>query len=147
METALNYAEVDADVFGRQLTGFGVNLLVADVARSCVFLRDVLAFEILRQSADYAILRHRDVLYQLHADTTYTENPLPSLLPESGPRGGGVELRLYQVDPDAAESRARKAGATVMQSSRDKPHGLRECYLLDPDGYCWVPSAPTRGED
>jgi len=140
--TTPDYEEISADDFGRLLHGFGINLLVRDVPRCCEFLRRVLEFEVLRESPDFAILRHRDQLYQLHADTTYGQNPLPSLLPESGPRGGGAELRLYHVDPDRAEARARELGAVVLQVSTDKPHGLRECYLLDPDGYCWVPSVP-----
>ena len=57
-------------------------------------------------------------------------------------RGAGVELRLYGVDPDQAEARARAAGQVVLAGSADKPHGLRECYLLDEDGYTWVPSRP-----
>jgi len=26
----------------------------------------------------------------------------------------------------------------------DKPHGLREAYLIDPDGYIWVPDTPLK---
>ena len=29
---------------------------------------------------------------------------------------------------------------SVLDGSMDKPHGLRECYIVDPDGYVWVPS-------
>jgi hypothetical protein len=29
-----------------------------------------------------------------------------------------------------------------LAASEDKPHGLRECYLLDPEGYVWVPGRP-----
>lgn len=144
----INYEEIDAPAFGRSLAGFGINLLSANVPRSTDFLARVLEFEVLRQSRDFAILRHRDTIYQLHADHTYADNPLPSLVPEAGPRGGGVELRIYHMDPDAAEARARDAGTMVLQGATDKPHGLRECYLLDPDGYCWVPSISLPlGED
>ena len=54
-------------------------------------------------------------------------------------RGAGAELRLYGLDPDAAEARARARGDAVLAASADKPHGLRECFLVDPDGYVWVP--------
>ena len=30
-------------------------------------------------------------------------------------------------------------GYTVLAGAMDKPHGLREVYLLDQDGYLWVP--------
>ena len=49
----------------------------------------------------------------------------------------------YGVDPDTAEARARRAGHTVLAPSADKPHGLRECYIADPDGYVWVPGVRT----
>ena len=133
-------ATISGEEMGHLLEGFGINLLVSNTERTAAFLRDVLEFDILRISADYAVLRHRDVLYQLHADPTYSENPLLSILPENGPRGAGAELRLYQIDPDEAERRAKAGEYMILQSTADKPHGLRECFLLDPDGYCWVPS-------
>ena len=30
----------------------------------------------------------------------------------------------------------------VLAESADKPHGLRESYIVDPDGYVWVPDRP-----
>ena len=75
----------------------------------------------------------------LHADHTYGEHPLLALTGDGAIRGAGAELRLYGIDPDAAEARARARGDTVLADSADKPHGLRECFLADPDGYVWVP--------
>lgn len=130
----------DAEAVGHMLEGFGINLLVTNVADSVQFLESVFGFKILNASADFALLQHRGQYYQLHADHTYSQNPLPSLVPELGARGGGAELRLYEVDPDLAQQLAEQGDYTVLQSTSDKPHGLRECFLLDPDGYCWVPS-------
>jgi len=62
-------------------------------------------------------------------------------------RGAGIELRLYGTDPDAAEGRAREAGAIVLAGAIDKPHGLREAYILDGDGYVWVPCRPLRQDE
>ena len=135
-----NFDPGNADQVGRALEGFGVNLLVRDVSKTEQFLVSVLDFELITSSRDYALLSLAGQLYQLHPDHTYSRNPLPSLIPESGPRGGGVELRLFNVDPDTAEKKALEYGYEVLMSSADKPHGLRECFLLDPDGYCWVPS-------
>lgn len=132
----------DAVEVGHALTGFGVNLLIADVDRSVTFLQSVLDFTVLSSSVDYALLQSGSQYFQLHADHTYSDNLLPSLLPEFGMRGGGVELRLFEIDPDMAQSKATQHGYTVLMPSADKPHGLRECYLLDPDGYCWCPSKP-----
>lgn len=132
---------LSAEQMGHRLDGFGVNLLVRQVARTVEFLREALEFTVLRQSDDYAVLAWRGRLFQLHADATYAAHPLPAHLPEAGLRGAGVELRLYRADPDRAEQRARVHGYEILQAAADKPHGLRECFLLDPDGYCWVPSA------
>ena len=72
-----------------------------------------------------------------------TCTPLRGSLTEDAHRGLGIELRLHGLDPDGAEARARAHGATVLAGSIDKPHGLRECYIIDPDGYLWVPDVPT----
>jgi catechol 2,3-dioxygenase-like lactoylglutathione lyase family enzyme len=139
-----------ADAYGRSLTGMGVNLLVREVARSVAFLSEVLGLELVYADADFAVLRHgspggsgQDVI--LHADHSYAEHPLLALTGDGALRGVGVELRLYGIDPDAAEARARARGDAVFAETRDKPHGLRECYLADPDGYIWVPGIGIGG--
>ena len=70
---------------------------------------------------------------------------MPPLLPEpgvgAGAGGAGAEFRLFDMDPDAAARRAEVAGWYILQPPTDKPHGLRECYLLDLEGYCWVPGS------
>ena len=144
-----------ADAYGRSLTGMGVNLLVRDVTHSLGFLTEVLGLEVVYADADFAVLRHgsregggpegggQDVI--LHADHTYAEHPLLALTGDGALRGAGVELRLYGIDPDGAEARARARGDTVFAETRDKPHGLRECYLADPDGYIWVPGIGIGG--
>lgn len=137
------FEQLGAAEVGRLLHGFGINLLVKQVAHSVQFLQHVLDFQVLRQSSEYAVLAHRQQYYQLHADSTYTAHPLHALLPQADLRGIGVELRLYQIDPQQAENRAREQDYTVLQTTTDKPHGLRECFLLDPNGYCWVPSVTT----
>ncbi|TIP52059.1 MAG: hypothetical protein E5X69_10015, partial [Mesorhizobium sp.] len=56
-------------------------------------------------------------------------------------RGAGIELRLYGADPDRIEKKAAALGHIVLAGSIDKPHGLRECYIVGPEGYVFVPSA------
>jgi len=134
-----------ADAYGRSLTGMGVNLLVREVARSVAFLTEVLGLELVYADADFAVLRHGSQDVILHADHSYAAHPLLALTGDGALRGAGVELRLYGIDPDAAETRARARGATVFAETQDKPHGLRECYLADPDGYIWVPGIGIGG--
>jgi hypothetical protein len=133
--------------YGRSLKGFGINLLVRDVPRTVAFARNILLAETATADKDFAVMRHRvngQVLaeWMLHADGTYHSNPLLSLIQEGQPRGAGAELRLYHLDPDAAVIRAKKLDYVVLAEPADKPHGMREAYILDPDGYCWVVSLP-----
>ena len=37
-------------------------------------------------------------------------------------------------------------GHHVLAEAADKPHGLRESYILDPDGYCWVPAVHKKAK-
>ncbi|GAA6191314.1 glyoxalase [Phaeobacter gallaeciensis] len=139
----MDYETIDAGGFGRSLRGIGLNLLVRDVRAECVFLETVFEMKSHQVTADFAIVTYGDQVFQLHSDQTYHSNPLLGLLPENPPRGAGLEIRLYETDPDAAVERAKAVGAMVLQEAANKPHGLRESYILCADGYAWVPSRPT----
>jgi catechol 2,3-dioxygenase-like lactoylglutathione lyase family enzyme len=132
-----------APAYGRSLRGLTVNLLVQDIGTSLVFQQDVLGAEIVYSDPDIAVLRFRDAEWMLHADHTYENHPLHGSLSSDIPRGIGTELRLHGRDPDKAESAARELGYTILEGASDKPHGLREAYVIDPDGYTWVPDIPT----
>ncbi len=138
----MDYGTVDAERFGKSLKGIGLNLLVRDVPATCAFLGAVFDMESHQATADFAIVTYGDQVFQVHSDGTYHANPLLNLLPENPPRGAGIEIRLYDTDPDEAARRAVSSGGTVLQDPTDKPHGLREAYILDNDGYAWVPSRP-----
>lgn len=131
-----------ADAFGRALRGLGVNLLVRDVAKALGFHQGVLGATAVYADPDFAVVRLGTMEWLLHADHTYAKHPLYAALRADLPRGLGAEIRLHGVDPDGCERRARDGGFTVLAGAVDKPHGLRECYLLDPDGYIWVPDVP-----
>ena len=138
----MDFETVKADVFGASLRGLGLNILTRDVEALAKRLGDVFGMTPHRVSRDFAIVTYGQDIFQLHADGTYSNNPLLNLLPENPPRGAGIEIRMYDTDPDVAFAKAEAAGFTVLQEPTDKPHGLRECYLLCPDGYAWVPSKP-----
>ena len=132
-----------ADAYGRSLKGMGVNLIVRNVGKAVAFQRDVLGAVPVYADQDFAVMRLGTMDWMLHADHTYSKHPLFEALRDDLPRGLGAELRLHNVDPDLCERRARVGGYVILAPSADKPHGLRECYLLDPDGYIWVPDTPT----
>jgi hypothetical protein len=138
----MEYETIKADAFGRSLEGIGLNLLVRDVPGQCAFLKAVFGLQSHQVSADFAIVTYGDQVFQLHSDATYHSNPLLGLLPENPPRGAGVEIRLYDSNPDEAVKRAETAQAVILQAPTDKPHGLREAYILCENGYAWVPSRP-----
>ena len=138
----MDYDSVKAEVFGRSLKGIGLNLLVRDVPGECAFLETVFGMKCHQVTKDFAIITYGAQVFQIHVDGTYHANPLLGLLPESPPRGAGIEIRLYESDPDDAAARAEAAGAVVLQAPADKPHGLREAYILCGNGYAWVPSRP-----
>ena len=134
-----------ADEYGRSLPAFTLNLLVTDVARSVAFYREVLGCEVRYFDPDFAALRLGELDFMLHADHTYEGHPWSERLARERRRGLGTELRLFEVDPDAAVVRALQAGAVVLQPASDKPHGWREAWLEDPDGYVWAVGVATKG--
>jgi catechol 2,3-dioxygenase-like lactoylglutathione lyase family enzyme len=134
----------DPPAFGRGLArGLGVNLLVSDVERALAFQVPVLGAEVVYWDDDFAVLTAEGSVWMLHHDRTYHGHPLRGIAEGAEGRGAGAELRLYGRDPDVAEALAEANGGTVLAGAADKPHGLREAYLLDPDGYLWVPSVPS----
>lgn len=135
---------VDPAEYGRGLRGLGFNLLVSDVGRAVAFATEVLGATSFYDDEDFAAMRLGGGEFMFHADHTYANNVLAGVVKDVVGRGAGVELRVYGADPDAAEARARAGGWTVLSGSIDKPHGLRECVILDEEGYAWVPSAPLR---
>jgi predicted enzyme related to lactoylglutathione lyase len=138
----MDYETIGPEAFGASLRGIGINLLVRNVPRQVSFLQKVFEMEAFQPTDDFAIMRYGAQVFQVHSDGTYHANPLLGLLPENPPRGAGLEIRLYDSDPDSACARAEAAGGTLLQPATDKPHGLREAYILCENGYAWVPSRP-----
>lgn len=136
----MDFETVSAKDFGASLRGLGINILVTDVLRTAGFLETVFEMSAHRKSVGFAIMTYGNQVFQLHSDGTYHSNPLLTLLPENPQRGAGIEIRLYDTDPDAACAAAEAPGGTILQKPAEKPHGLREAYILCADGYAWVPS-------
>lgn len=141
----MDYETVSPAEFGASLTGLGLNMLVRDVPAQVAFLEAVFGMTGHRVSPDFAIMAYHGTLFQLHADGTYGAHPLLGLVPESGARGGGMEIRLYHSDPDEVARRAGAQGAHILQPPTDKPHGLRETCILCDNGYAWAASLPLEG--
>jgi catechol 2,3-dioxygenase-like lactoylglutathione lyase family enzyme len=132
---------LSAPDYGRSLMGLGFNLIVSDLNQSIHFATEIIGASVFFRTDAFAAMKLHGKDFMFHTKETYRGNELHSTLISDGPRGVGVELRCYSVDPDVAEAAARKHGYTVLGGSIDKPHGLRECMILDPDGYVWIPSS------
>lgn len=144
----IDFEHIEADELGRMLRGMGINILCPDTEKYVPDLAFVFDLSLIRVDGFFALLSWRedadaDSLIQIHADKTYANNPYFALLEDGQPRGIGIELRLFECDPDAAAERASTTeGYTVLQPALDREHGVREAFILDPLGYCWVPSRP-----
>ena len=136
---------MSAPDYGRSLRGLSINLLVKDVPRAIAFAREVLGATLVYGDADFAVLRREGAEWMLHADHTYGDHPLLALTGDGALRGAGVEIRMHDHDPDGAAATAARLGHTVLAAAADKPHGLREVYIADPDGYVWVLDKPLKG--
>lgn len=140
--TRTGEAFMPADDYGRGMRLFSVNLLVRDMRASLAFYERVLGASVRYADGDFAVLKLLDFEFMLHADHTYDHHPLFARLKTTGVRGTGAELRVFGIDPDSLEKRAREAGATIIQTTRDFPHGWRDVMLADPDGYIWAVGVP-----
>ena len=132
---------MDAGDFGRSLPqGLGINLLVPEIEPMEAFCRDVLGATIVYADEDFAAVTLLGSVFMLHAHHSYLGNPMTGVIDGIEQRGSGIEIRIYGLDPDLAEARARTHGHHVLAGAIDKPHGLRECHIVGPSSYVFVPS-------
>ena len=128
-----------ASDYSRELSGLTVNLLVKNISKATDFITNVIEAKIIYEDIDFAAIEGFGSKWCFHADHTYDKNPLTNFVSLKNKRGNGIELRLLGCEPDRAEMRAINYGFKVISKSQNKPHGLRECYIIDSSGYCWVP--------
>ena len=129
-----------ADEFGRSLPrGLGLNILVPELAPMTEFCRTVLDGRIVYEDEDFGVIDLAGSILLVHADHTYRDHEMAGVFADVELRGIGAEIRVYGIDPDAAEARAREGGHIVLSGAIDKPHGLRECHIVGPSGYIFVP--------
>ena len=125
--------------YSKELSGLTINLLVKDIDKATEFIEKVIEANIIYEDIDFAAIEGFGNKWCYHADHTYDKHPLKDYLDIKKNRGNGIELRLLGCNPDRAEMRAIRHGYKVISKSQNKPHGLRECYIIDSSGYCWVP--------
>jgi catechol 2,3-dioxygenase-like lactoylglutathione lyase family enzyme len=115
-------------------------LFVDDLDASIRFYTEVLGFEVVRRNDGYASVQRGLVVFGL--------GPVDKL-PESGTgpgftrqrlardKGAGVEivLELDDVRQVASLHERCRALVPIVEELQDRPWGLRDFRILDPDGY------------
>jgi lactoylglutathione lyase len=117
--------------------GLRLELFVEDMGESVNFYRRVLGFEVVREEpGDYASLRLGHIMLGI--------GPVAKL-PETGRhltrsiasqrRGLGVEIVMEVDDLSAAHRRVLDSGYPVFEPPQQRPWGLWDFRIVDPDGY------------
>jgi catechol 2,3-dioxygenase-like lactoylglutathione lyase family enzyme len=132
-----------AAVYAHTLKGLTLNLMVREVEASLRFQQEVLGAQVIYHDPDFAVLQGYGSEWMFHADHTYLDHPSYPQVDPASRRGIGAEIRLHGRDPDAAQAAAERLGYRILAPATDKPHGLREVFLVDPDGYLWVADIPV----
>ena len=115
-----------------------LELFVADLDASVRFYADVLGFAVERREPDYAHLRRGDAEVGLASVALLPPGGWgPGFTRESvtAGQGAGVESVLEVDDLDGALRAVEAAGHPVAEPPRDRPWGLRDFRVTDPDGY------------
>jgi lactoylglutathione lyase len=132
---------------GRE-AGLRLELFVEDMEVSIAFYTRVLAFELARhEPGDYASLRLGGIVLGI--------GPVGKLSEEGGyfgreiatlRRGLGVEIVLEVDDVDGWRDRVAASGHPILEPLQERPWGLRDFRISDPDGYYLrVTSRPAGG--
>ena len=115
--------------------GLRVELFVDDVERSVAFYERVLGFAREQESSDYVAIRRGTVRIGIGAAAGLPAHHYfdpPSL---QGRRGIGIELVIEVDDVESACRMVTEASHPVLVPLGERPWGLRDFRIVDPDGY------------
>jgi len=115
------------------LRGMAPLLQVFDLQTSLAFYRDILGFEVVQSTSDWAWLKRDDV--ELMLNTAYESDHRPAA-PDPRRVAAHDDTALYFgcPDVDGAFAYLRSRGVAT-QEPRIAPYGMKQLYLSDPDGY------------
>ena len=114
-----------------------LELFVDDLDRSVAFYEQALGFRAVRREPAYVSLRRGDAELGLAPVATLpADGPGPGFTQDrlAGIRGAGAEIVLEVEDLDAALRAVERAGHPLAEPLRDRPWGLRDFRVADPDG-------------
>jgi len=111
-------------------------LFVREMGVAVAFYTEVMGFDLLREEPGYSSLRRGEVtlglgpISKLPADGGYFTRDIADQR-----RGLGVELVLEVDDLDAYHARVLTSEYEIFEPLRERPWGLRDFRVVDPDGY------------
>jgi catechol 2,3-dioxygenase-like lactoylglutathione lyase family enzyme len=112
-----------------------VIVAVEDLPRSLAFYRDITAWPVPVETPEYAELASPNGFrLGLYDRRSFGRNIKRVPEPIAGPVAT-TELYLFVDDVDAHVTRAREAGARMLDEPSPRPWGDRVGYVADPDGY------------
>ncbi len=122
----------------REFAAIAPELFVSNVDASVRFYTQTLGFELLRADppgddgrSDFAVVARGGAMIML-ADERMLRG---SGEPIGEPRGRGIDVRIMAGDVDALYASLQQAGANIVAPLRDRPYGLRDFVVRDPDGF------------
>ena len=123
---------------GIEIRGMAPLLEVFDMPASIRFYRDLLGFQVISTSSpgdefDWALLERDDV--QLMLNTAYERDERPPT-PEPARVSAHRDTALFFGCPDVDAAYAHLHGHGLeIKPPTVAPYGMKQLYLLDPDGY------------
>lgn len=118
-------------------------LHVRDVDAAYAFYQKAFGFEAGTQTRDEKGKLTRGELKYHDAAILLTPEENKRLSPATGKTSASSPLTLYVDNVDAAVTRAKKAGAEIIEPAADQPWGERTALLRDADGYLWLLASPV----
>jgi catechol 2,3-dioxygenase-like lactoylglutathione lyase family enzyme len=117
---------------------FRLELFVEDLDASIAFYERALGFRPARREPEYASMRRGDAelgLVPVSALPARGAGPGFSQERLARDRGAGVEIVLEVEDLSTAVAAVEQAGFELVEPPRERPWGLRDFRVADPDGY------------
>jgi predicted enzyme related to lactoylglutathione lyase len=109
-------------------------IFVSDLDRTVDFYTDVLEFTVLRDER----ARETPYIYMRRGEVRIGALASSAAVPEGLRRPPiGIELVLEVADLDTEHDRILTAGWPLTEEITERPWGLRDFRLLDPDGHYW----------
>jgi len=111
-------------------------LFVREMESAIAFYTGVLGFELMRREPGYSSLRRGEVILGLGPVSRLPVKDGYFTRDIAGQRLGlGVEIVLEVDDLDACHARVLASGYPIFEPLRERPWGLRDFRVVDPDGY------------